>query len=648
MMLVHVIPIARGIGKETLTYFTSKKIGVGSLVTVPLRKKTINAIVLGVEDASRLKAHIKKAAYGIKKITSIKSGSFFLPAFLKASERAARYFAARPGAIIESLTPTTILNSYLSSVNLPGRHLQAKAIEKIKLTSTEPRTHEKFLIQTEEEDRIASYKSIIREEFAKGYSVFFCLPTIQDIEHIVASLGRGIEEFTYSFHSKLSKKDLLSLWKKASGEVHPILIVSTGVFFSIPRGDIKTIIVEKENSASYKLQRRPFLDIRTFTEFFADELGARLIWGDIFLRTETLYRKEGGEFLEFDSLKFRSLSSAEQTIIDMTRHKDQAGEKRFTLLSHELISLIKRIQDKSERLFILVSRRGLYPITICSDCGEIVICTQCSAPLTLHRENEVLNISRKKNIFICHKCGKQEVSADRCKKCSSWRLTPLGIGTERVEEEIQKEFPNINIFRMDKDSAEQKKKAQAIIKKFYASPTSILVGTEMALSYIEKVTHSAIVSIDSLFAIPDFRINERVFAMLLKLRRKTTKKFFIQTRMSAIDLFEQVTHGNLLEFYRTEIKKRQELDYPPFAQLIKVSFIGSKQKGIKEMGKIETLFQAYKPIIFPAFISKVKGRYIMNALIKVRREKWPDPNLLKLLYSLPPSFTIKVDPENIL
>jgi len=511
MKVVNVIPISRGIRKETLTYFTSKKVSVGALVSVPLRKKTVHAVVLSVEDASRRKTDIKKASYGIKKISGVKSGIFLLPAFVRACEYAARYFAATGGEVLDALTSKSILDDCLSSSKIP---LAAERINSQGPTRDphKPSAHEKFLFQADSEDRIASYKSLVREEFSKKRSVFLCLPTIQNIERIAPSLKRGIEEFTYILHTGISKKELFRTWKKALKEPHPILIIGTGTFLFIPRADMGTLIVEEEHSIHYQVQRRPFIDIRTFTEFFARELDARLIWGDMFLRTETLYRKERGEFLEFTPLKWRSLSPAHQEIIDMKQYTTKAGEKHFTIISEPLKELIEGMREKSGRLFILVSRRGNYPLTVCGDCGKVVLCQKCSVPLVLHFKNLLGNTPHPqkssstettkwtKNIFMCHKCGIQEESTDRCRKCTSWRLTPLGIGAERAEEEIQRVFPGIKILRIDKDVASRKGKAYDIAKTFYSSPGSVLIGTEMALAYLEKkVANVTVLSIDSLF-----------------------------------------------------------------------------------------------------------------------------------------------------
>lgn len=638
MKIVNVIPLAKGIFREQLSYFTSREAVPGSIVSVPVRGRKINALVVSSKDVSEEKAAIKASSYAIKKVDFLSAKNFFLPGFIDAAREAAEYFVATTGEIIRLFTPQAALTE---STKLKGVFQIQSRTESAKTLRLKK---EKFVLQLPDEERLSTYKSLIREEFAKQSSVFFCLPTIQDIETVLDSLERGIKEYTFALHSGLSKKEMLSLWNKIATEKHPVLIVATATFLSVPRADISTIILDKENSRSYKTLSRPFIDIRTFTEIFAEKVGAKLILGDILLRPETICRQEQGEFQGLGPLKFRSISTATQTIVDMKKYKKDTLHGTFSALSAELRELIETTKRENGQLFILAGRRGLSPITVCSDCGAIVTCPRCSSPMVLHKSAE-----EKKNIFICHKCSSATSAETRCKNCESWRLTPLGIGIEKVYEELISDFPDIKIFRIDKDTIKNQKKAIEIRDQFYASPGSILVGTGMALHYLnKKVNASAIVGIDSLFAIPDFRINEKIMNFLLLLREKTLKHFLIQTRSPDKKLFEHLTRGNLLDFYREEISDRKAFGYPPFQVLIKITWSGKKAFAQEEMGKLSKLLSDYEHIAYPAFIQEVKGLYRMNMLIKLDRDKWVDKTLVDILRLIPPSFVIRIDPEDIL
>lgn len=643
MKVLTVIPLSRGVFKEHLTYYSAKHIAPGTLINVPIRTRQAGALVVDSKDPNELKAELRALTYKIKKIEDQKGVQIFSEKFIASSIKIAEYFGTHTGQVIQSLIPKAVLDQYLS-----GELKQPKQITKAQ--NTQNLKGEIYAFQAEDDERIATYRSFIRESFARQSSVLFCLPTIKNIDHIYTSLEKGIDKYTFVLHSKLSKTEIVERWKAALNEKHPILIITTSKFLALPRHDIGTIIIDSENNRNYKLPTRPNLDIRRTAEILALESNKKLIFGDMLLRTETIARHRAGELEAFVPLKFRSLSTAENHIIDMrSPNPDETHEKEkkpFSALSPELVSLIEETKKNNERIILFVSRRGMHPMTVCGDCGEVIQCENCTGPMTLHKQTVE---KRSRNIFICHKCGTRKSTRIYCPSCNSWRLQPLGIGTQLVEEEIAALLPDVTLFRMDGDTVKTQKKADAIIQSFLSSPGSILLGTEMVLSHLhKKVENIAIISIDSLFALPDFRINERIFNTLIHFRERTTKKFLIQTRHTDTKIFNFVNNGNLLDFYRNEIKQRKELNYPPYKTFIKITLEGKKSFVIKEMEELQKHLSDYESLIFPAFIQEIKNKYRMHALIKLDPDAWVDTELLTLLRSLPPIFNINIDPEDLL
>ena len=641
MKLLSVIPISRGINKESLSYFTASDATIGSIVKVPLRKKVVSAIVVSTKDVSDVKAEIKTAPFETRKVEKIKSAPLLSSEFMSAVAEASLYFASTSGSVLHSVVPKTIIEEAQKIIIRPNT---ADNTEKAK----NAKTHEKLVVQNNNEERYATYKSLVREEFAKGNSVFFCLPTIQDTKNAYEKLSKGIEQYTFVLHSLLNKKEQIEIWNKASNEEHPSLIISTGSFLGIPRNDISTIIIDKENTRSYKSQNRPFVDYRIFAEILAEKIKAKLIFGDLLLRTETVWRHKDGEIFEIAPLKFRSLTIANSKLINMKESipdsiiKDKNVEPKFRLFSNEALELIESNQANDENLFIFVARRGLFPSTVCADCGNLVKCNTCKAPTVLHKASI-------ENFFLCHRCGEHRSALEKCQNCQSWRLGTLGIGIEAVEEEIKQKFPNIKIFKIDSDSISTHKKATDTMAKFYASPGSILLGTEMALLYLkEPVANTMVTSIDSFFSIPDFRINEKVMNILLKIRATTSRNFLIQTRNIDQEILKFAIAGNLADFYREEIKEREKLFYPPFSIPIKITLQGEKKNVLSGMEELQKKMTPYEVDIFPAFIPSVKGKFSMHASIKIKRNEWVDQVLLTKLNSLPPQYTVNVDPESLL
>jgi len=642
MKIVNVIPLSGGIFRESLSYFSSLKIKPGYIVEIPLRKKNVDALVVSVEDLSSSKAKLKASDFKIRKVNKIKNKKFFLPNFIEACKETGEYFLGTTGSVIKAMTPKVFLDNYESFQNFTP--LQNESV----------RLNEKFVLQTGEDDRLSTYKSIIRSEFAKNSSVFFCLPNVQNADKILGSLKKGIEDYVFVLHSKMTKKQITEAYNNIISQKHPVLIIATGQFLFIPRNDIKTIIVEKENSKGYRTMKNPFMDIRVFAEILSSHLKTKFILGDTFLRPETIWRYQNNEFTELSPLKFRSLSGVNQQIID-TRGDKADTKKKFKIFSDEALKIIEKAKKNNEKTFVFTIRRGLFPLTVCGDCGNVVFCNNCHTPVVVHKSKPN---QKTQNIFMCHKCGEQRDPMERCSTCQSWKLIPLGIGIENAEEELKKKYPDLHIFRIDSDATPTPKKISEVMKKFNDAPGSILLGTEMALAYVnQEINNSIVLSIDSLFSIPNFRINEKILNLLLSIRSFSQKNFIIQTRNPDEDIFKYINSVNLSNFYRDEIELREKFGYPPFKTFIKISLTGKKIDVVKNSTKLKGFLAEYSPEQFPALIKTAKGLYNMNLLLKLPREKWLIPSnkkvsslddvLLKKLLALPISYKIEVDPEDM-
>ncbi|KKR31367.1 MAG: Primosomal protein N' [Parcubacteria group bacterium GW2011_GWF2_39_8b] len=644
MRILTVIPIAKGITKDTLTYFTKKEVAVGSIVSIPLRKKMVYGLVTGSRSATEIKSELKSLSYSIKKIDNIQSRSFLSDSFVQSVQKIADYNAASAGAVLSALIPTAILEN---SGELSYKKKEPPA----------GIFHETVLLQTDDEERSATYRSLIREEFARGRSVFFLLPTTEDLLNAHSTLEKGIEKYTYTLHSGLSKKEIVAKWKEIVSEEHPVLLVATGQFLSLPRSDLGTIILENESSRGYKMQGRPFIDIRTAAEIITKEAKVRLILGDMFLRIETLWAEKNQEknitYSELVPLKFRSLTSS-VCEIENTKSPADMKKKEFAIFGVKLKNLIKRARENNEHSFLFCGRKGLYPLTVCTDCGTIVVCKNCNAPVVLYG-NQSINPKHTAGLrlFVCHHCGERRNANELCLHCGGWRLNPMGIGLERVVKEIETFFPEAKVVVMEGGSVTTHKQAVKARNLFYNTPGAILVGTEMALTYLnQKIENTTVVSIDSYFSIPDFRINEKVFHILLAIQELSEKNFLIQTRQERTSapwkIFDYALRGNLIDFYRDEIEDRKKIGYPPFTTYIKITLEGEKTAVKKQMDDISSILKPYELSVFDAWNPGSAKKFSVHGLISLPKEKWPDKILLQKLHSLPPYVMIKVDPDTLL
>lgn len=704
MFLLTVAPIQRGIPVSELSYVVKTAPPVGALVLVPVRKKDIPALVLSVTDVREAKAAIKDADFALRKIDTLTILDTFSPAFIAAAEEIANWSVATLGATIQALFPTILLDEKSSGVSVHSDEHTSDATHAI----VPPLP---TVLQAEEAERIATYKSHIREVFARNGSVFFILPTVQDIERTDAAIGKGIGTYTYVLHGNLTKKQLRERLLAIKESTHPLLVIATPQFLAVPCGNLQSIILERESASAYTMTHRPFIDLRRFVEAYARERRLPLIIGDLFLRVETLARFERGELDASSRPKGRYSSVARTHIVDMRESGEQPSAGRVAFFSRELVSLIKDTRKRSATTFILCIRRGVAPMTVCGDCGTVVECDHCKAPLVLHHKTskqkevvtdipvptetlpgdatteelsaaplppsepapvdltsdesaalgttlphpnfpektETKNAQATENIFICHRCGDKSAPKHKCAHCGGWRLTPLGLGIAQAEEILRSRFPDAPIFRLDTDAVTTHKQARERAEEFLHTPGAILLGTEMALPYLtDPIGLVSVLSVNSLLTIPEFRMTEHVFRLLLVLREKARDHFLIQTR-EANPLFPLAAEGNIGEFLRSELELRKELGFPPYTTLIKVSHLGDRHEGLEFVANLNAQLGdlGINNVVLPNYVTKQGNKVSLHSLIVMRREAWPHPALRTYLATLPPSVSIRVDPKSI-
>lgn len=654
MHIVTVYPIIKGAFKEELTYWSSHSFSIGSIIEVPLRGRSIPALVSEVTHASNAKSQVKQASFVTRKIEKTKELDVVQKECILASVDVSKTYTSSLGSILKACIPTSILEDSIESKKkreLSVRQKNSTAVSDV------------LVFQTNTEDRMGTYKSIVREEFARKRSVLIIAPTVMSVNELHSHLQKGIEEHVVTLHGNLTKKKQVEVWNSTLDREHPVLIICTPLFASIPRTDIQTLILERESSRAYSSIRPPYIDFREYIERYTKHLGARLIYGDTFLRVETLYRREQGELSDFFPVSYRVEKNAELIVVDTSKPKEKKG---FQVFSEELTSMIEYTEKKSSRMFIFTSRRGLSPQTVCGDCGKTVACLTCNAPIVLHQKKAVQTSDKSQGhnplgidpnrFFLCHHCGTERSAVEACSACGSWKLVTLGIGIETVAEELKRHFPKRDVYRLDKDTVQTDKQALAIISEFEKTKDGILLGTESSLAFLPHVEYSAIASLDSLFSIPDFKIHERIAHTLLRIIEKTEKYVLIQTRNPKNTVLKHIQAQNILGLYREEISLRKQLQYPPFVTHIKISVEDTKHEATEKIKKLQALLEDFEQrhsikidtLLFPAFVPGARGKSTLHLLLSIKQSSWPDEHIRSLLSSLPKEYQIRVNPESLL
>lgn len=625
MYVVDILPLAKGVRTESLTYFSGEQVQSGTIVMAPMQNRKIRGVVSRCRDAKDMKAELKQMPYEMREISSVGSQIFFAQ-YIAACRSFARFSGVTTGSVIRSLTPRSIIDNsddlpqITSDIFLPN------------ITAPHPR-----IIQTTTRKQQRYINSLIQKQLNQQSSVFICAPT----NYQVAETAQGIETDAtiIQLDSTLTKNTLLSRWREAVTMSKPVVLVGTVPFLSIPRSDLGLVIITDEVNEAYKMIERPHLDKRLFAKHLAGEYKRDCVLTASVFTIETLWSYRSKEYSGAYKPIFRYEDLENTQLIDMKEisKKKSSGVKIF---SPQVAKEIREVASQSRKMILFVSRRGQRPFTICNDCGNTVVCKRCGYPLVLEEDKD------GKRTFECRNCKTVETSFQRCQNCQSWKLEALGVGIDFVAKILQKNIPDAAVFQVDGSKTATEKKVRKKMQDFQEAKSGILLTTQLGINRLRTpVDASAVITADSLLALPDLSISEKLFSLLLKMREWTKESMLIQTRAKHTAIYEQALAGDVTSFYRDQITQREQFGYPPFSYLIKLSSSGKQETVKKHMKQIKKLFADEDISIYPQ--SSGTG-YGANALLKIDRERWVDESILEKLHTLPLAVDIDAHPKSLL
>lgn len=476
-----------------------------------------------------------------------------------------------------------------------------------------------------------------------------CVPTLAEVERLAQYFQKELSNSSqstpvYILHSGKTAKKQKEEWQNILGEKGPLLLVSTPVFASIPRHDIGAYILENEPSAHYKQQAYPYIDAKVFIETMSESIKSDLIYTGSTLSSSVYNDIQNKKVTTLKPVPKTLSFDASCDLIDTTVSRSFAKEnkKPFPALSAEVSDTIAEALKNGEKIFLLASRRGIAPQTVCGDCGKTLLCTSCRSTMSLHS-------SRGKRMFLCHRCGHSADANIRCAHCDSWNMVPLGIGIEQIQAYIKKLFPKASLYTISSDDTTTIKKSRSEYEKFLnEAGGAILLGTQKAIPHIdERVTYSVIVSVDAQLCIPDFKIEEKVFNTITSLKEVTKKRLLVETTDPENKMLNFAKNGEYKDYMKEELTLRKTLHYPPYYLFIRIACIGKKSDVKDAMRTFLTITKEYAPKVFRGYIPK--GKMVeLDALIRIPADQWPDEKLMAILRSLPFSFSVDIAPNKTL
>lgn len=454
-------------------------------------------------------------------------------------------------------------------------------------------------------------------------------------------------------HSKLSQNERGDVWyKMRTGQARVLIGVRSAVF--APFENLGLVLIDEEHETSYKQEERPSYHAREVALARCRNTGAPLVLGSATPDICSYYEALNGNYKHLRLTRRANGSLLPQVaIVDM---RQELKDRNYSVLSRFLQQELVRTVANGEQSIVLLNRRGFSTFVNCRDCGQSVECPHCKVALVYHSAGESMR---------CHYCGNTAPVPTICPQCGSRRIKFFGTGTQKAEQEIMV-LPDVRVLRMDQDSTVAKLAHLDILQKFSSGSYNTLIGTQMVAKGhdIPNVTLVGVLSADSSLNLPDYKAGERTFALLTQAAGRAGRgdkpgHVVFQTYDPDNKIIQLAAKQDYDTFAKGELKYREELFYPPYAKLLKMTLSSKDEgEGLAQAQQVADFLQGLQlegkltdlMILgpFPALVSKVRDLYRFNILVKAKDMEAVKQALWNSEYKEWPNLVFDVDPVSVI
>lgn len=499
------------------------------------------------------------------------------------------------------------------------------------------------------------YRRIAENTLQKDQQILILVPEItltpQAFQNFQQEFGNNIA----ILHSQLTGKQKENYWYRIYHGETKIVIGSRSALFA-PFKNLGAIIIDEEHEPSYKQDQAPRYHAREVAFTMSKLLNIKVILGSATPTIESYYAAQQGEY-ELVELKQRiqheePTSLPQVTIVDL---REEIKKKNYSIFSEKLAARMKQKLENNEQTILFLNRRGAASAVLCRECGHIEKCEQCDVALTYHKHLTVEALNLPAERLICHHCGKIKKVPTACPNCQSAFIRYIGLGTQKIEETVIKDYPTARVIRADRDTVQHHENFADIYNRFKNHEADILIGTQMIGKglHLPQVNLVGVVLADLSLTIPDFRSAERTFQILTQVagrsgRQGSKGEVIIQTYLPDHYAVQASAQHDYQKFFEQELAIRKAFQYPPFTRLIKLTIVHEKSEKAalqakkifdtlnEEKSKQENGGSTYTVTMYPAFIHKLQNKYRWNILIKgenpsslLHRSKTNSPELFE-------------------
>ena len=542
--------------------------------------------------------------------------------------------------------------------NLKLNDEQQEAFDKVSKTIDNNRYEQFLLYGVTGSGKTEVYLQLIDKAVKEEKSAIVLVPEIsltpQMLDRFISRFGK---EKIAVLHSKLSIGERHDEWERIQEGKTNIVIGARSAIFA-PVKNLGIIIIDEEHDSSYKSEASPKYNAKEVAKKIAKEAKIPLLLGSATPDLTTFYNARETRKITLLELTKRANNSnlPKVEIVDL---KQELANGNRSMLSNDLYQSIEQnLKDKLQTILFL-NRRGYSTFIMCRNCGYTVKCKNCNISMTYHSYENKLK---------CHYCGYEEKLVKTCPECGSDKIRYFGTGTQKLEQEIHKQFPQAKTIRMDVDTVTKKNSHEEILNKFKNEDIDILIGTQMVVKghHFPKVTLVGVIAADSSLNIDDYRATERTFQILTQVagragRENLPGKVIIQSYNPENFSIQDAQKQDYEKFYETEIALRKQLKYPPFCDIIVIGFNSINEEEIKKVSNLayeiavknldSEEFKIFKPM--PSPIDKIQNKFRWRIVIKGNMNEKANETLnelLKILYDKDyknTRVTIDVNPNNM-
>ncbi len=460
-----------------------------------------------------------------------------------------------------------------------------------------------------------------------GKSVIMLVPEISLTPQTVSIFCSRYGDRVAVIHSSLSQGERLDAWRRIKGGMVDLVIGTRSAIFA-PLDNIGLIVIDEEHEHTYKSESDPKYHARDVAAYRCGKSCALMLLASATPSIESFYKAERGTYTLVPMReRYGGFSLPEAIVVDM-REELRAGN--LTPISDRLMKSLSEVYENGEQAILFLNRRGFSSQVSCKECGEVLICPRCSVSLTYHS-------GAGGGKLLCHLCGHTEPPRHTCPSCSSDKLSFLGFGTQKLEGELEKYLPDMEVMRMDADTTGTKLAYDRMLEDFRAERADILLGTQMVAKGHDfpKVTLVGVALADTSLYVSDFRAAERTFSLLAQVigragRAKSGGRAVIQTYSPYNETIRLACRQDYDSFYEGEIAIRRELSYPPFCDMVQLTLTSdsedvlataAKELSVRIEEKLKSEYSDLPFIVYGPFeaqVYKLNEKYRMRTVIKCR------------------------------